>query len=100
MCLIAIGVWKETGKATYANLLVGVILIVSFFPTLEGVWYDPTKEQALPWVLWTIAFAASTANGIRRRKEQYEVDWRLMLFVPVTMLFAHATVAALSNSFY
>jgi hypothetical protein len=96
MCLIAIVVWKATGKATYANLIVGVILIVSFIPTLDGVWNDPSKEQELPWVLWTFAFVATTINGFRRRNEEHEVDWRLMLFVPVTMLFAHGAVAVLA----
>lgn len=96
-CLIVIIIWKSTGKATYANIVIGIILIVSFVPTVLGVWKDPSVEEALPWGIWTLAFLATTINGFRRRREEHEVDWRLMLFVPVTMLFAHGIVGILAE---
>jgi hypothetical protein len=93
LCLLVPLVWKITGKATYGNLAMGIIFAISFIPTIQGVLENPKLEQALPWYLWTAAFFITILNGVRRRKEEHEVDWRLMLFVPAVMFFAHGAVA-------
>lgn len=96
MCIAVIIVWKISGKATYASLIVAVILIVSFIPTITSVWQQPADENALPWIIWTVAFVATISNCIQRRGKKSEIDWRFTLVVPSVGMITHAFVAILA----
>jgi len=96
LCFLVIVVWKVTGFATYGNVVIALTVVAAIIPTIKGVWDDPSSETVLPWALWTFAFLATICNVVRRKEEEHEVDWRLMLITPVTLLFAHAAVAGLA----
>lgn len=54
--IIAIVVWKVYGATDYGNTLLSVAILISFFPTYDGVWKDPTAERPRSWVLWAVAY--------------------------------------------
>ncbi len=96
LCVVCIGTWQLFRKATYVSLIVGLILVISGIPTIEGVWENSATEKALPWIIWTVADTITVYNGYRRRQKESEIDWRLMQVVPVVLLLFHGAVAVLS----
>lgn len=87
-------VWWLTRNATYTNLTVGGILLVSSLPTIFGVWRkDSVPEDIVPWILWTAAFATTTLNVVLRR-DRKKNRWWLLLAVPIVGILVHAAVAA------
>jgi len=60
VCAIAaliIGViWKSTGNAVLANLLLQAIMLLAFYPAISGVLAGIAKEKTLPWVLATLCY--------------------------------------------
>jgi hypothetical protein len=59
--LIGIG-WQITGNAILANLLLQVILFISFIPTAVGLLKRTLKEKPLPWILSIIAYQFQLAT--------------------------------------
>ncbi len=49
--IVAVGIWK-LGSAKYANLCVLTAVAIGFIPFYR----DPSGEQVLPWLLWSLAF--------------------------------------------
>ncbi|HXK36932.1 MAG TPA: hypothetical protein VJ553_05105 [Candidatus Paceibacterota bacterium] len=94
LCLTACLVWWLTRSAVYANLMVGGILTISFIPTFAGVFHAATIERALPWYLWTLAFAITTTNVVRRRRQ---ARWWLMLVTPILGMICHGVVAVVAR---
>lgn len=94
-CFMAMLVWKQTGKATYANITIGIVLIISFIPTINGV-LNGVSEQALPWFVWTAAYVVSITMVYKYRHEPHEISWKHMMFVPVSMLVMHGLVGVLA----
>ena len=86
--IVTIIVWKFYSPLG-ANLVLISALILSFWPSLQGVWVDPTKEKALPWILWGSAYGLTTlttflGNGLS-----------LKLTMPVIVTLAHLAVPAI-----
>jgi len=49
---VAIGiVWKTTGNPILANLSLQAVLMISFYPTINGLIKRELREKPLPWVL-------------------------------------------------
>lgn len=69
--IIAILVWWHYKSATYANMILQVSSVVSFYPTARGIWKDPTQEKALPWCIWSIDCILNIIAIILRWKGQY-----------------------------
>lgn len=89
--IVSIGVWWYYRSATYANLLLQVCIIISFIPTLGGVWKDPAKEKSLPWFIWSSAYIFLMAAIF--------LEWEdkpLQLVYPINCLIWHAWVGILS----
>lgn len=98
-CVIACLVWWVTEKAIYGNLILAAIVVVSWWPTFEGVWVNPYVERALPWWMWTVASACTTVNVYRARNDPLRNDgmpWQLLLVTPMILIFIHAVVAVLA----
>jgi hypothetical protein len=92
LCLgVAAGIWWwQSQSATYGNLLLQLSLHIGFVPTIRNVWSEPEKEDALPWFVWTGAFALSCLVTILRWKQASDFAY------PVGMLVAHALVGCLA----
>ena len=57
--LMAVGIgvfWKTTGNAVAANLLLQVIFLISFVPTVVGLRSGKLRERARPWDLTVLAY--------------------------------------------
>jgi len=96
VCAASPLVWWLLGKATYANILIGIILIVSFIPTVRRILDGTATEQPLPWFIWTLAFACTSINIYVHRHDEHEISWKYMMFLPVSMVFAHLLVGILA----
>ncbi|OHB03660.1 MAG: hypothetical protein A2920_03065 [Candidatus Zambryskibacteria bacterium RIFCSPLOWO2_01_FULL_43_17] len=80
---IIIIVWFLTSSPFVANTLLIVTAIISFIPIYINTWKNPIAEHALPWLLWSLAYAMMLiAVFIRWEK------WEDMLY-PVTFLVLH-----------
>lgn len=91
MGIIAAGVWRVFQSATGANMIILVTFVVSFMPTLVGVWRDHRKETPRSWILWTTAFAVTCINVVLRERG-------ITTFItPFVMLLLHGGVAVLAR---
>ncbi len=55
---LVIGIfWQVSGNAVIANLLLQVILAISFIPTVRGLLKHELKEKGLPWNLSVLAYS-------------------------------------------
>jgi len=89
--VLAIFVWWHYHSATYANLVLQPAIVISFVPTLRGVWKKPAVEKALPWFIWSPAYIFLMA-GIFLKWEAKS----LQLVYPINSLILHALVGILS----
>ncbi len=89
--LLATLVWWKFRSATGTNMIVLVAVIISFIPTLEGVWRDPFRETPRSWILCTLAFLVATTNVVLRDGKP------IALLTPIVLLIAHGSVALLST---
>lgn len=91
-CFVACAIWYMTKNATYANLVVCAIFIVSSIPTLLGVWRNGNMEQPIPWYLWTTAFVLTAINVVRRR-DRTNPRWWFLLAIPIYGIVFHGLIA-------
>lgn len=89
--LVATIVWWLSRSASAGNLIVLIAFVISFQPTLEGVWIDPINEKPLAWFLWSLALIATCTNVVILGKFG-------SLLTPFVLLLLHAAVAFLSRS--
>lgn len=54
--------WKLTGNPIIANVCLQVILIISFYPTLNGLLKGVAKERPAPWLLASISYIFQIIN--------------------------------------
>jgi hypothetical protein len=85
-------VWWRHQSATYANLIMQLAFAVSFIPMYRGVWKDPKKEKALPWYLWSSAFAISAIVVVLRWDNK-----PLVLVYPINGFIFHAVIGLLTK---
>lgn len=56
ICVVAGILWKlKIVDAAWANVAFQIGIIVSFIPTIEGVWGNPNNEKPFAWWLWVSA---------------------------------------------
>ena len=86
--LVTVVVWKFYSPL-YANLVLVSAFVFSCWPSWKGVWKNPTKEKALPWLLWGSAYGLTTlaiflGSGLS-----------LKLTMPIISTLAHLAVPAI-----
>ncbi len=58
----AVGIfWKLTGDAIISNILLQVIFIISFYPTIHGLMFNNAFEKSTPWFLAVVAYGLQIA---------------------------------------
>lgn len=76
---IAIGIFWVLGKnAKTSNLLLQIIIFVSFIPTVVGLAQNKLKEKHLPWTLASIAYILQTISLLINWDGNY-----YQLFLPI-----------------
>lgn len=88
---VSIFVWWAYRSATYANLLLQVCIVISFIPTLRGIWESPSNEKALPWFIWASAYILTIIVVFLRWQGQYQD-----LVYPINCFLLHSLVGFLS----
>jgi hypothetical protein len=78
ICLVAIVAGLGFGSAETSSLVVALGLFISWEPTISKVIKDPTSEEPLPWMLWTVAFGLTAINAYI-----YKGGWSVAMVVPV-----------------
>ena len=91
IALAASLVWWHGQEAAYANLCLQTAFIVSFMPTVVGVWREPQSERWLPWVMWAVAYAVMTYSVWLHWR-----SWSEMAY-PLNGLCLNAAVGLLSR---
>ena len=62
-------IWKTTGNAVMANLLLQSIMLLAFYPAISGVLAGVAKEEAFPWFLATLCYVFMIISIL--------VDWHI-----------------------
>jgi len=85
-------VWWYYKSATCGNLILQAAIIISFVPMWKMVWRKPSKESALPWYIWSLAYVLSIVVVILRWNGQYRD-----LVYPVICFLLHLSVGLLTK---
>ncbi len=84
-------IWFYT-NAFLANLLYQVSNVASFYPMVRKMRSGTEKEDSLPWLVWTVAYATLTVAVLLRLHRWEELAY------PVSHVAAHAYVFWLARS--
>lgn len=84
--------WWHYRSATYANLIMQLAFAASFIPMYRELWKDPKKEKALPWYLWSSAYALSAVVVMLRWKNQPQD-----LVYPINGFIFHLVIGLLTK---
>jgi len=66
--MIIVVIWKSTGNAVVANLILQGVMLLSFYPAVNGVLYGHAKEKSSTWILATLCYVAMVMAIL--------VDWK------------------------
>ena len=89
--LVAVAAWVFFKDARLGNYIGLVAYLVSFWPTLCGVFKDPNVETPGSWMIWTFS------NGCTFLAMIIQGKWFSVL-TPAVFLVSHALVAQLCSS--
>lgn len=56
LAVIAGIVWQVANNAVIANLMLQIIFLISFYPTIHGLVTNQLVDKPLPWILASIAY--------------------------------------------
>lgn len=84
--------WWQYKEASYANIIVCVCYIVSFYPTIKEVYRNPNSENPLSWYVCTLAYWF-TLYEVWVDKKSHTLDF----LAPVLLLILHLLVALLAK---
>ncbi len=87
LSIIAVVIWKKSGSAAIANLIVNGAILIGFLPTFRGIWKRIAKEHPTPWWIWTASYVVAGVVVILRWKEQW-ID----LVYPINCILLHAVL--------
>jgi hypothetical protein len=59
--LLTVTVWKLTGDAITAQLILQVAVMISFLPTIVGLFQGNLRERPLPWFIGVLSYFFVTA---------------------------------------
>ncbi len=90
--VVSIVVWWKFKDASFANLIMQFSILISFIPTISGVWQEPKTEQGLPWFIWSFAYILGISVVILRWREGHWID----LVYPFNCLILHGLVGLLA----
>lgn len=91
---ILIGVfWQVTQSDRLANILIQIIFVISFIPTIYGLYMGTLSEKPAPWWIAVLAyFIQIIALCI-----SYTGDWLVLLFPFVNGILGNGSVAVLAS---
>lgn len=93
LCLASMAMWYGFKDASFANAIVLVPFLISFWPTWRGVRENPRNEKPLAWNMWSLAFAVNLTNNL--------VTWNgkwMSIINPLILLLCHWSIVYLSRT--
>ncbi len=89
---IAIGIfWQITSNDRISNLILQVIYIISFVPTISGIIRKRSKEHPTAWIAASISYLFSIISIALAN----QIDWIAFIHPVVIGLLGNGIVAAL-----
>ncbi len=86
-------VWFLTKSPLLANVLFVVSAIISFIPIFKNCFIKPEDENALPWLIWAIAYLVMSITVLLRWSK-----WEDFIY-PFTFFILHVLIAYLASDF-
>ena len=86
-------IWKITQDDRLANILVQFIFIISFIPTIYGLFINTLKEKPFPWWLAVFAYFIQIITLIIN----FNGDWLELLFPFINGIVGNGSVAVLAT---
>lgn len=81
------------GHAVLFLVLGNITTFTSFLPIVRSTWRSPQREQPLPWLVWTTAYATLTVSTLISNGLTNPV----LLFYPLINVMLHGSIAALAS---
>ncbi|MFW0862743.1 MAG: hypothetical protein ACKKL6_04140 [Candidatus Komeilibacteria bacterium] len=91
-CIIIGVFWRLGGDTSVAHLLLQVILLVSFIPTLVGLLKKTLTERPLPWLLAVMAYVFQMSALII----VWDGNWISLVYPFVNGILGNGSVALLA----
>ena len=79
--------WWQFKNAEYANMIICICYMISFWPTLKEVWHKPNSENPVSWYVCTFAYGFSILNVYLENSKF--VDY----LAPVVLFLLHLVIA-------
>lgn len=88
--VIAICIWWYFESAMGANLFLVVTAVLSFIPIIRHTWMNPTHEDAMPWLTWSLAYFLMLVTVLLNVNQ-----WQELVY-PVVFLALHLIVGLIA----
>jgi len=87
-------VWYLTSNSGLANALIQIILIISFWPTLNGLIKGTAKEKSVPWLLAVLAYTFTLSAVLINPNSDY--NYVELAFPMVNGILGNGSIAVLA----
>lgn len=89
-------IWKLTKDEQIANLLIQVLLIYSFWPTIVGLLKKQAQENPLAWSVAVLAYFLTIAAITSNSTFSMSNDWVKLVYPFVNGILGNGSVAVIS----
>lgn len=73
-------IWFLIG-ATEANLSLQLTEFISFIPLIRGLLRGSDREEVIPWITWSVAYALMATTVVMRWEKWHDLVFPLVLFI-------------------
>lgn len=80
--------WWQFKEASYANLVICICYLISFYPTIKEVQKNPNSENPVSWYVCTLAYGITT-YAVCLEKDSEKID----LLAPSVLFILHLVIA-------
>lgn len=96
--VLIIGVfWKITNNPKISNLFLQVIMLFSFWPTIEGLIWGDLKEKPIPWMFAVVAYLFTIAANSFDFKGWNDFDsWAKLAYPIINGIIGNGSIAVIA----
>ncbi len=88
--IVILLIWFFTLSPAIANILFVISAVISFIPMMYHTYLNPNNENALPWIIWTLAYFLMSISVVMRWEK-----WEDFIY-PAVFVLLHAVIAYLA----
>jgi hypothetical protein len=94
---IAVGVfWRTTGDDITTNIMLQLIILISFIPTISGLLRGKAREKPLPWNVAVVTYAF-LALSILTDPDPAKRNWVAFMYPVLNGILGNGIVAILAH---